>query len=266
MAKKKPNPTQKPNAPKQTPAEIAEGIRCELRSIVTQWDDLRQPFNRFIELPDAPDGQPRYILDGARSAEEIQERLLRFAGTVWQLKDRLILWFSARPKIEFWEMDQGKKKFKYATAKDGIEKPAARFLPLMICADLFNQKKHGENKNRSGYSPRLNGVQFDFSGLPKGTWQGFKYDGASKRNEMALSVRHPVPYVVPVVSHDEEYGFGHAVDVIVKAFSHWLPLLLTQIGSDLLPNNPEGRYLVDGLRMMQQAANQPTTLPPARTP
>jgi hypothetical protein len=202
--------------------QVLTEIRAELRSIIRQRDELGNPLDAFGEVVDSPLGEPRFyvLFDGkprkkvrglkARMPsitmpdERISDQIFEFAKSVWQLKDRLKLWVTA-----------------HGLAID-IEAEARKCLNLLITADLANWKKHGENKNRSGLSPRLAEVRFDTS---KNGVVELYYDGASKEKELLVSVPKPIPYYVDVVADDGRNVVGNAVEIISAAFEHWLSVI-----------------------------------------
>jgi hypothetical protein len=198
------------------------GIRIELRSIIRQHNELRKPFGQFMFLPTRPVSGPRYrvIFDrsdprkicGLRAKinviklpdEDIHSRILHFAQSVWQLKDRLGQWAKAT-----------------AFSVD-VDKIAQENCDLLVCADLANQKKHGRNENRSGLAPRLGLVKFDTS---KSGVVEFFYDGAIKKKEIFVTEPEPIPFSVDIENYGENGVLGDAVEVIYHAFLGWLPLI-----------------------------------------
>ncbi len=184
---------------RRTKAEITRELCAELRSVFRQIDQLRRPLNpsEFEE-----DGERRYLLRVV--AEDIQTDVLRLAGAVWHLGDRLPAWLRAAE----------------LSIKPGIRDIANDCLPLRLCADLFNAKKHGGNDNRSGHSPLLSGVSLELPAL------GLRYDGALAEGEFVLKESTPIQYTVEIRTGDGKATFGDAIDVICKGLDKWLDVLL----------------------------------------
>jgi hypothetical protein len=202
---------------------LAAEIRAELRSILRQRDDLRKPLDWFGLVESRPAGQPRYYvlfdqnprlaitgfrLGGCKHLRQPDERIFdkvfEFAKSVWQLKDRLKLWVKA----------QG--------LSIDIEAEANKSQHLLLCADLANWKKHGENKNRSGLAPRIDLVTFDTS--RSGSLELY-HDGATKHDELLVENNVPIPYRVDVVGNGGATQLGNATDLIERGFQDWLPVL-----------------------------------------
>jgi len=219
--------------------DIAAEIRTELRSILRQRDDLRKPLDWFGEVesrpPDVPryyvlfDQDPRLVVSGLRlggsgeislADERIIDRVFEFAKSVWHLKDRLKLWVDAQG-LNF-----------------NVEAKAAKCRALLICADLANWKKHGENRNRSEIDPRVETVKFDTS---KSGGIELYYDGATKHQELLVANPVPISYRVDVLADGGNTNLGNAVDVIDRGFSDWLPMIMT-LGI-LSADNRESEYL-----------------------
>lgn len=205
--------------------EVATEIRGELRSILRQHNDLCKPLERFGEVESRPHDVPRYyvlfdqnprlVVSGLRLGgsgelslpdERITDRVFEFAKSVWHLKDRLKLWAEAQ-FLSF-----------------NVEAKAAKCQPLLICADLANWKKHGENKNRSRFDPRIEIVTFDTS---RSGGIELYFDGATKHRELLVTHPVPIPYRVDVIANGGNSHLGNGVDLIDKAFSEWLPMIQT---------------------------------------
>jgi hypothetical protein len=203
--------------------KIAAEIRAELRSIIRQREDLRKPLAWFGKVDSRPEGDPRYYVlfdqnprlavSGLRLGgcnhlrfpdERIIDRVLEFAKSVWQLKDRLKLWVKT----------QG--------LSTDIEVEANKSQHLLISADLANWKKHGENKNRSGLAPHIETVSFDTS--RSGALELY-HDGATKHQELLVANNIPIPYRVEVCGNGGALQLGDAVDLIDKGFQEWLPVI-----------------------------------------
>jgi hypothetical protein len=206
-------------------ARIATEIRSELRSILRQRTELRKPLDWFGEVesrpPDIPryyvlfDQNPRLVVSGLRLGgsgeislpdERIVDRVFEFAKSVWHLKDRLKLWVAA----------QG--------LRFNVEAHAKQCHDLLICADLANWKKHGENGNRSQVNPCVETVKFDTS---KSGAIEIYYDGATKHQELLVTNPVPIPYQVDVVINDDKRNIGNVVDVLDRGFSGWFPIIQT---------------------------------------
>lgn len=212
------------SARKETPAEIAAGVRAELRSILRLLAKPGRPLDQFEVVEGVAQGEPRYRIAGASSHEAIQDDILALAGGVWHLKDRLKRWAKAKglrvsPDIEDWA--------------DG--NPA-----LLVCADLVNAKKHGGNDNRSGYAPVLSGVKFDTS---KNGPIGVQYDGSIKESDLLVTLPIPVANEVEILTGDGKATLGDAVELICNAFISCVPLI--QKLKVLGPGDPESRRLND---------------------
>jgi hypothetical protein len=231
------------------PAEqIAAEIRAELRSILRQRQDLRRPLDWFGLVESRVEGEPRYyvlfdqnprlVVKGLRLGglgklrvpdERIIDRVFEFAKSVWQFKDRLKLWV------------------KLQGAGPDIEAAAASSQNLLICADLANWKKHGENKNRSGLDPRIDFVTFDTS---RNEAVELYADGGSKHQELLVAKDIPIPYRVDVHGKGG-VQLGDASDLIWCAFQDWLPII-TSTGV-LDGDNRESEYLRQQLFSLEQA-------------
>jgi hypothetical protein len=230
---------QKPQPRKQSKEKIATGLRVELRSVIRQWEKLRHPLS-LGEIVPRPESSPRHRVKGVQSYEDLQERVVQFAGSVWQLKDRFKLFVEAA-KLELRDWD--------AIGRDvptTIEEQAAKWMPLMLCADLYNAKKHGENRNRSGVDPVVSGVHLDTStsGI-LGIW----YDGARKIGDILTTNATPVPWGIEILSSDGTYSFGDAVVVVTRAFHYWFPFV-RQLGV-MDAQDPEWQALLEDLTKIE---------------
>src|SRR5688572_15077289 len=78
-------------------AAVAEKLRAAIRSITRDWKSLREPLPVDEIGGELPKGCQRYRVRGGDSFEELQERIIQFAGRVWQLKDGLIKWLWRHP-------------------------------------------------------------------------------------------------------------------------------------------------------------------------
>jgi hypothetical protein len=220
-----------------TPEQILKGIHAELRSIVRQRNNLIQPIKTFSLRPYTPKGKPCYYVDFDNNPrrdirglcaplktirlpdEKIQDEVLQLAQSVWHIKDRLKQWV----ELKNLSLD--------------IEKLAESSVPLQVCADLANRKKHGRFENRSGLYPWLDKVSFDTS--KNGLVELF-YDGSSKEKELLVTNPVPIAYTVDILVGDGKKSLGNAVDYIGQAFNFWLPII-RQIG--IFTDDPEGKKL-----------------------
>lgn len=219
----------------QSMADIEHGLRIELRAILRQYDDLRSPLDRFERHPFRPETQPRFFvafdrktrhdINGLRVGikrlvlpdERILDGVLRFAESVWHLKDRLRQFAKAKSD----SLD--------------VERIATESEALRICADLANTKKHGACEQRSGLNPRLGivpensetdgvgVVEFDTDAC--GVVELF-YQGATKEKELLVTEPVPIPFRVDILLGDGKSGKRDAVGFIYDAFyRHWVPVI-----------------------------------------
>jgi len=227
-----------------TPQEsqcLADEIKEELRSIIRQWDKLHKPLQCSEKVSHLPENHPHYRIEGAQSPDELKELILRFAGSVWQLKDRLKLWVEAKG-LELRE-----------TTANGVQEASLeKSLNLLLCADLYNAKKHGKlNHPRTTFSPTLSGVSFDTS---KSGVVGIYYDGkASKMGDFLATNPEPVPYRVKILSGDGKVCFGDAVVVITRGFGYWIPLI-RQLG--ILMEDLESKWIAENLSRIEEYIKQ----------
>ena len=212
----------------KTAAQIGDEIRTQIRIIIQQYDHLKSPLKTIPEVQ--PDGQTMYRIDGADSYELLQDRILDFAGSVWQLKDRL------KKYASLMTLDLRNRDASGNPLKTDIEAEAPKSLALMLCADLWTDEKHAEHNNRSGFAPKFNGMSLP--GI-----DGIAYDGGSKLGRFYRKTADPVPYKVEVIDHTHTYSFGHAVDLIIEAFHYWIPLL--RQFECLSPRHPESHFILD---------------------
>lgn len=231
---------QKQHIPQST-ENLAGEIKKELRSIIRQWKKLHKPL-RCSEKVNVPEGTPPYRIEGAQSYEELQELILRFAGSVWQLKDRLKLWVKAKG-LELRETVSNGKQ-----ARTSIEEAVKKSPNLLLCADLYNTKKHGKlDCPRTDYSPILSGVSFDTS---KSGVIGINYDGqASMTGDIVATNSEQVPFRIEILSGDGKNCFGDAVVVITRGFGYWIPVI-RQLG--VLGDDPESKWITDNLCCIEE--------------
>lgn len=229
-----------------TVEQLTAEIRAELRSIVRQWDELRQPFTRYTEIKGIPQGQPRWRLDQAKTHEATHDDLYRFAGSVWQLKDRLKDWAKVAG-IRF--SKPGPHGTQIPTDIEGIAKEST---PLLLCADLFNFKKHGElSSPRTPYRPIFSGLGW---ANPKGhEAQALRIDGATKQHEFLYHEPVPRPWRCEIISAKQDWNFGHAVVVIALAMQPWIHVLMQ---SDILKprSDREVAHIIEGRNRLAEYA------------
>lgn len=208
---------------------IASEIRVELRSILRQLRDLRTPIQRFerdtTRGADQPqyyvmfDMQPRLSITGLRLRtrmmslpdERIIDSVLELAKSIWHLKDRLQQWVKV-----------GSPLVRRGLDRSGIETWAKQSLDLLVCCDLANEKKHGGNENRSRQHPTVGQVEFDTS--DSGIIE-YYCDGATGTKELIVSNPVPIQFAVPVNSSTEKKVIGEAIDIMERAFKHWVELI-----------------------------------------
>ncbi len=183
--------------------EMATEIRKELRGIFRRIDGLRRPLD-VEPMEGIPEGEPRYLIRQAGHYEAIQEEVITLAGMVWHLKDRIKRWMAAS----------------CLGCSPTVEELADACMPLKVCGDLIDSKKHGGGSNGSGYSPKVSGISLPTNGL-----LAIRYDGGLKAGEFLVTKPDPMPYTIEIVSGDGKFTFGPAVDVICKAFEQWRVLI-----------------------------------------
>jgi hypothetical protein len=223
---------------------LADAIKEELRSIIRQWDKLHKPLRCSEKVSPFSEGSPRYRIEGAQSFEELEELILRFAGSVWHLKDRLNQWVKIKELKEI--AANGEQK------EISIEQMAKESQNLLLCADLYNMKKHGKfgRNPKTTFSPILNGVSFDTT---KSNVIGICYDGASKMGDILATNPELVPYRVEILSGDHKRRFGNAVVVITRGFGYWIPLL-RQLG--ILRDDLESKWIMENLSRVEEYIKQ----------
>ena len=222
MAKKKKKKNRRTPPKRKQPDEIAVEIRGELRSITRMIEDLRTPLERFerrVPLqPDRPghyvmfDQRPRRLINGLRLGglgslalpdDRITDEMLELAKAVWHLRDHLHRFAKA------------------AGRRVDVRAHAEKSSEMLICADLANKKKHGASENRSKLNPELGLVRFDTS--RNGAVELFS-DGATNEKELIVSNTTPIPFVVEL-KLDGKASISDAVEVIIRAVQHWMPLI-----------------------------------------
>lgn len=229
MTARRKSPRRRPNRQAADIRDLKKAIQSALRGIVRDWRELRAPLpvDRIEPLP--PNGAQQYRIRGAESYERIQERVVSLAGRVWQLKDGLIGWLRLQTPAQVVFTEPILSTTVVSTTGEGaeafIEDVAKASIPLLLCADLYNTFKHYNECDRSGWSPFLNGVEFDSSA--SGT-MGIHYDGRRKTADLTVSTPGAVPVRVELCSRTHPVCFGDAVIVIGRAFRHWLPLVRAQ--------------------------------------
>ncbi len=203
----------------------------EVRSAIRQIEEARSPIVDFQEasksssdaprfyIADAPG--PRRMVQGLRVGVKIltipderrEDLLYQAVGTVWQLKDHLSAYLHA----------PGTSPSK-AEANRTVNAVVDDSMPLKLCADLFNLKKHGENRNRSGLDPEIGEIAYnlDQSGVVE-----IYYDGLTKQKELLVSNPAPITVVADIRSRATKEKVGYITEVIVQAFQAWVPLVRT---------------------------------------
>jgi hypothetical protein len=209
MGRKNRGKTKKPSL-----AQLVSAVRAEMRSIIRQLDKLRKPLPATKLDPNNTDPEPRYLVEGTESYEEIQEQTLRLAGSVWHLKDRL------KKYIRVSGLKIGNPDATGNMVESTIEDEAAKDVNFLLCGDLFNRKKHEDHDNRSGYDPILGGFHLVTGGLC-----GIYYDGATKQGQIFAYKPTEMEYWVDIISTDGIHKFGNALMIIARAFCYWLPLI-----------------------------------------
>jgi hypothetical protein len=210
---------------KPSSAAIGNKIKAALRSIIRDWQSLHSPL--FVDnVPvDVLSGSHRFRVPAAESAEELQERVIQFAGRVWQLKDGLIKWLKVSPALKINFRDSLGRTVTGgggASAVKTIEDIAKLSLPLLLCADLYNTHKHYDDCDRSRYQPFLNGVQFDTS---RAGVLAIRFDGARQLGELMVENKTPVPLRIEIHSRNQQVCFGDAIVIVGRAFRHWLSII-----------------------------------------
>jgi hypothetical protein len=99
MAKRKPKKKRKHGQRSVDAKSVGEMLRVALRSIIRDWQTLREPLPVDEITTPLPTGAQRFRIRGAESYEELQERVIEFAGRVWQLKDGIIKWLQTRESL-----------------------------------------------------------------------------------------------------------------------------------------------------------------------
>ena len=208
---------------------IASEIRVELRSILRQLKYLRTPIQRFQRDPAKGDDVPRFhamfdlqqreSIFGLRLGEcnkvmlpdeQIIDSILELAKSTWHLKDRLRQWTNLTSSS-------------HGVNRAAVEEWAKKSPELLICCDLTNEKKHGDNENRSGCKPTLAEVEFDTS--QSGQIE-YYCDRAIGAKELVVSNPVPITYRIPVwPDGGREVPIGEAIEIIERAMKHWVPLV-----------------------------------------
>lgn len=165
----------------KTQQETKQEILTEIRNIVRYREDLLQPTDSL-------------------NYEDHQKKIIAFAGAVYHFKERLASWI----------------KKSGLRVEPSIKEIAEATVPLLVCGDLFNYKKHGGCENRSNLSPFLSGMKM----TPGTSPIGIQYNGQMKTG----SVDRAVPFTIEIYCA-ENRTLGNAVRFIAKAFSTWIPVL-----------------------------------------
>src|SRR5262245_49880380 len=113
----------------KTADQIGAEIRTQIRSIILQCEHLKAPLKTVTEVQ--PNSETMYRIEGADSYERLQDQILDFAGSVWQLKDRL------KKYADLMKLDLRATDATGKSVKTNIETDAPKSLALMVCADLW---------------------------------------------------------------------------------------------------------------------------------
>ena len=202
--------------------DLCQEIIREVRAIFRLRDDLRSPITSFTKFErrdgNGPsfyidfDSRPHMLITGlqigmklfALPDERIQDLTLEACKAVWHLKDRLKMMATAN-----------------GSGID-VETLAAKSDSLLLCADLANRKKHGENKNRSTKDPRCGLVKFHFADC--GVIELY-YDGATGHKEVIVERPVPIHFHVTIASGDDTELYEDAVTLIEDALRAWTPTI-----------------------------------------
>lgn len=230
---------------------VGDQLRTAIRKILRDWKTLRAPLP-VDALPEPVQGDLLYRVRGAESYEELQQRVITFAGLVWQLKDGLIQWLRHKPDLTIVLQNPATAETYVGTggehAKDTIEAMAKNNVMLLICADLYNDHKHYTNCNRSKYAPFLSEVRLAFGEATGGV--GMLYDGAKKIGDFLVRKPAGVPWRVEVHSRTQPVNFGDAVLLVGRGFQHWMSLVRQM---ELLSSHRiEDKVILDELDVMNQ--------------
>ena len=254
MAKRKKR-TKRPRSCTPASGDVGQKLRVALRSIIRDWKLLFEPLP--VDEANAPphSGGQRFRVRGADSYEELQERVLEFAGRVWQLKDGLFKWLETQPALKMVFPDANTVSTLVVTggqdAERTIEDAAKLCVPLLLCADLYNTHKHYDDCDRSGYEPFLSGVQFKIS--KSGAW-GIRYDGARKTGDITVANPNAVKIRIEILSRNSPVNLGDAVVNVARAFKYWIPLIRQM---DLLsPSDREDGAILEDLAVVDQAVDK----------
>ncbi|MCH8823863.1 MAG: hypothetical protein IH984_10185 [Planctomycetes bacterium] len=179
---------------------------------------------------------PRRIVNGLRISpktislpnERIRDSFFHYAKAIWHLKDRLVIWAQVTGIAR-----------DLKNAKSLIHAIPGGCLELRICTDLANKKKHMQNQNRSGLKPDLSEVQFDTS---KCVPIELYFDGATKQQEILVTIPSPIGYSLNVITDPDQTVFGNAIEVMKTGFNSWLPLIDDM--EVLADDNPETQSLL----------------------
>ena len=166
-----------------TAEKIKDEIRVELRNIILYRQELLKPIDRL-------------------DYEEVQKKIVAFAGAVYHFKERLAAWVKKRGLV----------------TRPGIMDIACSSIPLQVCGDLFNAKKHGGNNNDSKLDLELSEMKLQTANETI----GIRYDGQMKTGDL----NRAVPYCVEIYC-SENRTLGDAVRYISRAFSQWTPVIRT---------------------------------------
>jgi len=228
--------TRRPLPLKHHPAPnvVARELRSELRRFIRAWHALASPFCLFRKSDGRGIGLPQYFVcfdigarprpgvglragmkSLARPDERLDDAAHFFLGAIWQLKDRLKQWCTVRG------------------LKLDVEGHVTRHSELLICADLFNRKKHGEHTDRSRMDPWIDLPVLDLS--RSGVIEVL-HDGAVKETLLYVTDANPIPCSMSVCREARRYKQGarpapseariEEVPALgLRALTKWLPLV-----------------------------------------
>ncbi|HEV2292268.1 MAG TPA: hypothetical protein VGR35_00335 [Tepidisphaeraceae bacterium] len=186
----------------KTAEQVAHELKTQIRVIIRQYDQMKQRLGTVAEPTNDPQRPVQYRVIGADSPELLMDQMLDFAGSVWQFKDRL------KKYVDLAKLDLREPTGAGKGTPTTIEAAAKQSLPLMICADLYNHEKHSECDTRSGYPPKLNGVELQ-------KIDGMMWSSETVSGRAIVNTPRPVEWSIEIVSGDSSSSFGSAVKTII---------------------------------------------------
>lgn len=264
MTKNRKKRTKRSRSHTPVSGDVGKKLRIALRSIIRDWNLLSKSLLIDESNEDPKSGAQRFRIRGADCYEELQEKIVEFAGQVWQLKDGLINWLKTQPNLEI-VISIEKTNLKVVgkggqDAERTIEEAAKINTPLLLCADLFNTHKHYTDCNRSGYQPFLSGVKFDTS---KSGVCGIIYDGPRRTGDITVSNPNPVKMRIEILSRNQPVNLGDAVVNVGRAFKYWIPIIRQM--NLLSPNNREDQAILEDIAVIDQDIDNLNPFPPDAT-